>query len=386
MDELIALHTEEYGREPEIVVSAPGSVNVIGEHNDADDGLVLEAAIDRYLSVGISRRQDSSLRFYSSDLHERKRTTIQNLKYRREDRWANYPKGVIYELMQLGYDLDGFDLSVSSEIPHGIGLGSSAAFGVATALALSELFDLDLSEFQIVQSAAMAEVAFLGIETSITDHLVSAVSQEQSAVYLDLRSFKYEHVPVELGGVKLLLTVSNVPNVSYRNELYARREKCRSWFAEMKDDSTGRSFRDISASEFRLISESTPEDVRRLCTHIINENELVEEAKLQLKQGDVEALGKTLNHSHESLRDNYEVSCPEIDWLIKRAGEVEGIYGSRLTGPGFGGCTLSLIREESIPAYRETIEDYERIFGFKPETFVFEPADGVRRAPTLVKP
>ena len=385
MNSLISLHRAEFGREPEVIVSAPGTANLVGEHTDPSDGLVIEAAIDRSLSVAISKRDDSSLRFYAADLNERKRTTIQNLKYRREDRWANYPKGVLFELIQLGYEFSGFDLTVCSDIPPGIGLGSSAAFGVASAMALAELFRIDLSEFQMVQSAAMAELSFMGIETSLSDHLVSAVAEGQRCLYLDLRELNYEFLPYEFGGAQVLLTISNVPNVNPARDLAIRRTKCNDAVAVLKERGLGGALRNMRPEDTRETFDGFSEDVRRICTHVVEENERVRQAKGMLERGEVEQFGKLLSRSQDSLRDNYEVSCPEIDWLIKRAGEIPGVYGSRMTGPGFGGCTISLVRDDAVEAYRSNIEEYERIFGFKPETIVMNAAAGATSETSLVK-
>jgi galactokinase len=385
MNEIRSLHSTEFGREPEVIVSAPGTANLIGEHTDYGDGLVIEAAIDRYLRVAVSRRDDNSLRYYAPDLNERKRTTIQNLKYRREDRWANYPKGVLYELMQLGYEFSGIDLTVTSDIPTGIGLGSSAAFSVASAIALSELFEIELSEFQIVQSAFLSELSFMGIETSITDHLVSAVSRESRCLFVDLRELDYEFLPLDPDDLQILVIVSNVPNVFPAQDLAVRRAKCADCTSFLKQNKLGSSLRDLDPEELRDVLDGLPEDVRRVCSHVVEENDRVRKGVSLLKHRKFEAFGKLMAKSHDSLRDNYEVSCPEIDWLVKRAGEIGGIFGSRMTGPGFGGCTVSLVRKEAIEPYLENIEDYERIFGFKPEWFVMSPAAGVRSASSLAR-
>ena len=383
MDEIRYLHREEFGQEPEVVATAPGTVNLIGEHTGHNDGLVIEAAINRQLSVAVSKRPDNSLRFFAADLLERKRTTIPNLKFRREDRWANYPKGVLYELMQLGYNFSGFDLTISSTIPSGIGLGASAALGVASAIALSELFGADLSEFQVVQSAAMAELSFLNVKTSLTDHLVSTVARERNAVYVDLRDLSYEYVPVEHTDIAVFITISNVPHVSPEKELASRSRKCNECIAQLRDQKSRSSLRDVDSSEIRDTLDGLPEDVRRICSHVAEENKRVIEAQRLLSNRKYEQFGKLMTRSHESLRDNYEVSCPEVDWLVKRATETSGIYGSRMAGPGFGGCTVSIAREDAVPQYLENIEEYERIFGFKPEVMTLAPASGAMKMPSL---
>ncbi|MBN1685985.1 MAG: galactokinase [Spirochaetales bacterium] len=386
MNEIVRFHRDEYGQEPEVIVSAPATINLMGEHTDYSDGKVLEFAVDRYLTVGVSRREDLGLRFYSANLNERKRTTVPNLKYKREDRWANYPKGVLHELLQLGYNIPGMELTISSNIEPGIGMGSSAALGVATAFAVSRLLKTDLSEFQIIQSASMAESSFVGIEQPLSDQLVCTVARKNSLVLLDLQTLDYTYIPFASKDVKLVLTASNVPVVSPYEELQERRTKYAECIALFKDHKLGSRLSEFTAVDLHNSMGMVPEELRRICLHVIEENERVSEAAAYLTRGDLLSLGRLINRSHESLRDNYEVSCPEIDWLVKRAWEIEGVLGSRLVGPGFGGCTLSLIRTDALDDYKTHIKEYDRIFGFSPEVVEIDIVDGVREAPDLVRP
>ena len=385
MNDVVRFHRDEYGQEPEVIVSAPATINMMGEHTDYNDGKVLQFAVDRYLTVSISRREDLGLRFYSANLNERKRTTVPNLKYRREDRWANYPKGVLYELLQLGYNIPGMELTVSSNIEPGIGMGASAALGVATAFAVSRILKADLSEFQVVQSATMAESSFMGIEQPLSDQLVSTVARRDNLVLLDLHTLDYTYIPFVSKEVKLVLTASNVPAVSPYEELRERRNKCAECVALFKDRNLCSRSAELSSVDLHNSTGMVPEELRRICLHVIEENERVSEAAAYLTRGDLVSLGRLLNRSHESLRDNYEVSCPEIDWLVKRAWEIEGVLGCRLAGPGFGGCTLSLIRTDALDDYRTHIKEYDRIFGFSPQVMEIDIVDGVREAPDLVR-
>ncbi len=385
MDDIISLHKTEYGREPTVVATAPATVNLIGEHTDYNNGQVLEFAINRYLTVAISPREDQSLRFYSADLNERKRTTFSNLKYKREDRWANYPKGVLYELGQLGYQLPGIEITISSNIPTGIGLGSSAALGVATACAVSHMLGADMSDFQIIQSAAMAESAFIGIEQPLTDQFVATVARKDNIVLLDLHTLDYEYITFDPDDISLVLTASNVPNVSSYAELRERRMKCGECLDLLKGRRAGMGLPAFTSDDLHNSMGVVPEELRRICMHVIEENERVSDAADFLKRNDLLSFGKLMNRSHESLRDNYEVSCPEIDWLVKRAWEIDGVLGSRLTGPGFGGCTISLLRKERMDEYREKIHEYDRIFGFSPEVFEVEIVSGVHPATEFVR-
>lgn len=378
MNDLQNLHSDEYGSDPDVIVSAPGVVNLIGEHTDYNDGVMIEIGIDRCVSVAMTARDDNVIRFYTADHEERKRTTIPNLKYKREDRWANYPKGVLYEIMQLGYAIQGFDMTIRSAVPSGVGLGSSAGLAIATAVAISELFSIGLSEFQIIQCAAMAESDFMGLGTALSDHLTSAVSRKNSAVFLDLRTLKYEYLDFELDDVELLITNSNVPHAAADPEFQARERMCIEGISYLRQRKAGRGLRDYNIDDLDSSVGLVSEETRRTCVHVMEETERVMEAKKQIEIGNITGLGRLLYQSHESLRDNYEVSCPELDWLVKRAWELDGIFGSRMTGPGFGGCTISLLKEEAIEEYCDRLSDYERIFGFTPEVFTFHPSDGVQ--------
>ncbi len=377
MNDLRALHKNEFGVEPEVIVSAPGTINLMGEHTDYNEGFVLQLGLNRSVSVAISRRKDASLRFFASNFNERKRTTIPNLKFKREDRWANYPKGVLFELLQLGLTFRGVDITISGNVPQGIGLGSSAALEVATAVAMRTLFEFDLSEMQIIQCSSRAETVFMGLDTEITDQFVSCITRKDHAVFLDVRTLEYALIPVDLGDVRVYITNSNVPQVTAEADIKERKAECKECVAFLNKKKPGTSLRDYSVHDLKTSMGWVPEAIRRVCMHVVQENQRVLEARRALLADDALKLGKLMDKSHESLRDYYEVSCPELDWLVKRAVEIDGVMGSRMTGPGFGGCTVTLLKESVVDRYRERLEEYERIFGFTAESFLCEPSDGV---------
>ncbi len=309
---------------------------------------------------------------------ERKKTTIANLKYKREDRWANYIKGVLYEFIQLGYSFKGLDITISGDIPPGIGLGSSAAVGVATAMALRELFDFDMTGIQVVQTAYLSESAFIGNTERLTDQFCIYFAEENSAVFLDVRTLEYANIPFSLSEYKLIITNSNVPVINSEDEIKDRIEECQKCLTVLNSKKQGSSLRDFTQSDLEQSIGMLTESSRRLCLHVIDENQRVLDGKKQLEQKDYLSFGKLLNRSHESLRDNFEVSCPELDWLVKRAAEIDGCSGSRMAGPGFCGCTISLMKEDSFVKYNERLEEYDRIFGFQAEYFICEPAGRAR--------
>jgi galactokinase len=376
MDDLIRYHREEYGQKPEIIAAAPGRINLIGEHTDYNQGFVFPMAIDFYIRTAVSRRKDQHLRFFSTDFQDRKRASINNLRFKKEDRWANYPKGLISVFLSMGYTLGGMNITVQGNVPLGVGLSSSAALEVSTGLAIQKLFGLKLDRQQLAGAAREAENSFVGVHCGIMDQFISSLARQGHAMFLDTRSLDYRQVPLVTDPVKILVTNSNVPRTLLDSEYNQRREECEQCVEILGTRKSGNALRDYSTIDLREIMGLLPESTRKKCLHVVEENERVLEAEQALLKKDLVYFGKLMNRSHESLRDLYEVSCPELDWLVKRAWETEGVYGARMTGAGFGGCTVTLIDEAAIPVYQARIEAYERIFSFKAETFVCEPARG----------
>jgi galactokinase len=351
-------------------------VNLIGEHTDYNDGFVFPMAIDFAVRVAVTRRKDNHLRFYSVDYKDRKRATLPTLRFRKEDRWANYPKGIIAEFLARGHELSGMDITIQGDIPQGAGLSSSAALEVATGIAIQELYGIEIGGEDLARLAQHAENEFVGVKCGIMDQFISRLAKEGHAMLLDARYLTYHFVPLALKSVKILITNSKVPHGLVDSEYNKRREECRKCVEILSVKKPGTALRDYSSNDVRDSMGVIPEGTRKKCLHVVEENQRVLEAEEALKKRDLVTFGKLMNRSHESLRDLYEVSCPELDWLVKRAWETEGAYGSRLTGAGFGGCTVTLIEEEAIPLYREHIVQYERIFGFRPEIYICKPSSG----------
>jgi galactokinase len=379
MKKIFSLHKEEYGTEPEVVTSAPGKINLMGEYTEFSEGYVLSVAIDRYVEVAISRRTDNSLRFYSVNYDERKKTTISNLKKKKEDRWANYPKGVISSLLRIGCILKGVDITIMGNIPEGIGLASSSALAIALTVALKKLFELELSEVQIIEAARQSESVFLGQKTGISSFLLAYYAKEGQAMFLDTRSLEYEYIPMEFNDFSFLITDTRIPpsliEIDDEIDYY---EDFKSIVNVLSFKKSGSSLRDFTKNDLSLSIDGVSEDTRRRSMHIMDENQRVLDMKSFLIQSDMIMCGRLLSRSHESLRNQFDVSCPELDWLVKRAQETQGVYGSRLTGKGYGGCTVTLIENDKIPIYEEHLEEYERIFGFKAEDFICKPSMGVK--------
>ncbi|MCL2792865.1 MAG: galactokinase [Spirochaetaceae bacterium] len=364
MEKIINLHRDEYGSDPEIVVEAPGALTIMGNHVDSDDGFMIQAALDMKIYVSMSKRKDNSLRFYAVDFDERKRTSAANIKYKKEDRWANYIKSVLFSMENSGFSVKGLDITVTGNIPHAIGLASSSAMESAIILALSKLYELNLPKEEIIKIIYNGEERFLNSNKAPSGIYSSFFGKKDNFLFIDLRYATVDYLPFTLKDSSFIITLSNVPLIQIEKEIEDRRKDINKCVDKLNSLRYGTSLRDYNKSDLANGIGTVSEQTRRRCTHVVDEIARTEEAKIAIKKNDMATLGRLMNRSHESLRDNFEVSCPEIDWLVKRAQEIEGVYGSKITGTGFGGCTLTLLKNSSIDRYRERLEEYERIFGF----------------------
>jgi galactokinase len=380
------IHRKEYEldadrSEPVVIAEAPGRVHYLGEHGEPKAGLFLSSAIDRCIRVAVSLRKDNSLRFYAADLGERKRTTLVNLKFKREDRWANYIKVAIHVFAELGYPVKGLNFTIAGDIPQQVGLASSSAIEVAAAVALKGFFKAPVSEKELLNRLIVSRIAFFGKNLNPVDYLIVLSAKKDQFLIVDESSMEVRRVKSSLSKYKILIMDSKVPRMGVEDELNQRRQDIKKGLELLSHKKKGASFRDYATVDLVESMGNLPEEIRRRSMHIVQELRRVDDAGEALKKADLPGLSKIIFHSHESLRDLYEVSCPEIDWLVKRAQEIDGILGSRMTGQGFGGCTYTIIKEEAIEEYKRRLEDYERIFGFHPVIYEVKPATGARLIP-----
>ncbi|MDR3341312.1 MAG: galactokinase [Treponema sp.] len=380
------IHRKEYEldadrSEPIVIAEAPGRVHYLGEHGEPKAGLFFSSAIDRYVRVAVSIRKDNSLRFYAADPGERKRTTLINLKYKREDRWANYIKVAIQVFAELGCPVKGLNFTLSGDIPQQIGLASSQAIEVAAVVALRGFFAVDISDEDLLNRLISAKEVFFGKNTNAVDYIIAMSAEKDHFLVVDEATLDLRTVESSFAAYKILIMDSRVPRMGVEDELKHRRQDIKKGLELLAKKKPGDSFRDFAAADLIDSLGNFPEELRRRSMHIVQELRRVYDAEDALKKADFPALSKIIFHSHESLRDLYEVSCPEIDWLVKRAQEIEGVLGSRMTGQGFGGCTYTIIKEDAIEEYRRRLEDYERIFGFHPIIYEVQPAAGARLVP-----
>lgn len=369
MKDIFAVHLAEYEAPPACVASAPATVKLLGEHTAASDGIVLAAAISFDMKVAVSQRKDASMRFFASDLGERKRASTGTLKYKREDRWANNVKSV-YDYFSKLYDFQGrgINVTISGNVPQGLGLGISAAINMATALALKTLFGLSIKNDELAELACKAQSAFMEKPAPLYDYLAGTAPGIRSLSIIDMRIPRRRAVQFLDERWNLVLTDSRVPRGSAEAELKQRAEDCRKCLLHISPRG-GKTMRDVRITDLDDLMGVLPESVRRRCIHIVEEMSRVLEAEDALSRRDAPAFGRIMNKSQASLRNHYEISCPEVDWLAKRSLEIDGILCSRMTGPGFGGCIFSVMKTDALEEYKKRLEEYERIFGFKAQIY-----------------
>ena len=379
------IHRNEYEIEndrartnPVIIVEAPGRIHFLGEE---ESGFFISAAIDRYIELAVSLRKDNSFRFYASDLDERKRSTIVNLKYKREDRWANYLKTAIFLFHNLGYPIKGLNISFCGNIPQNIGLASSIAIETAAAVALKSLLKAQISDMELAQKLQETHSALFNHYVSLVDYQTCIFARKDQFLLLDNSSGEVKKIKSPFSRFNFLLVDSRVPRFGAEGELASRHADSLKGLEFLSQKLDGASFRDIASTDVLESLGDFPEQIRRRSMHIVEEIHRVNDAIDALQRCDLASLAKIIFHSHESLRDLYEITCPEVDWLVKRAQEMEGAAGSRMTGLGFGGCIYTIIRREIAEEYKKRLEEYERIFGFRPVIYDIKLAAGVRVVP-----
>jgi len=381
MQKIVSFHTGEYETGPEVTVSVPGRFHLLGEHTWFAKGNTLSMAINHNLFLCASARSDQNYRLYSVSLGERKKISASNLKYRKEDRWANSVKAVIFSFMEYGIQIPGLNFTILSEIPADAGLGTPNALKVATALALRKLFAPTLNDATMVALLERANTHFLKTYAHRADILCALTAKSGYCVRTDHHKVIADLIPFPQEGYSIILTDSRVPRLLAREELGCRIQECIRAYEIVKTDPDAPSDFNQMTEEILEEINDIPESVRRRVIFIIRESESVREAVHALTNHEYVTFSRIVNRSHEGLRDRFEISCPELDWLVKRALEfvipdAPDLICSRMTGRGFGGCTYAIIRSSDEQSYLQKMEEYERIFGFKPIRYTVRPSDG----------
>ena len=364
------------------VAQAPGRIHFLGEHGNLGTGLYLSAAIDRCIKVAVSPRKDNSLRFYAPDLGERKRTTLASLKYKREDRWANYAKVALQIFVDMGVPVKGLNFTVMGDIPQHVGLASSSAIEVASAVALRGLLKAKMGEADLARRLADVHLLYFEKDPGLVDYLVGLSARNDQFLVVDESNLSVTRIKSPFSRCKIVITDSRVPRIGVEAELDARTDNVAAALGMLSQGRKGASLREFAALDLMESMGNLPEKVRRRSLHVVQEIQRVADAADLLRRADMAGFSRLIFHSHEGLRDLYEISCPEIDWMVKRAQETPGVYGARMAGHGFGGCTYAVACGSAADDYRQRLEDYERIFGFHPLIHEVKFATGGRLVPS----
>ena len=364
---------------------APGRVNLIGEHTDYNGGHVFPCALTLG-TYGLARkREDRTLRFYSVNFEKLGvvETSLDDLVPHKEASWTNYPKGVMWAFEKRGYRLDhGLDILIWGNIPNGSGLSSSASLEVLTGVILKDIFGFDqVSMVDIALIGQDAENNFNGCNCGIMDQFASAMGKKDHAIFLDTNTLNYEYAPVVLEDAKIVITNSKVKHSLVDSAYNDRRNESETALRELQTEVEIQTLGDLTEEEFEIHKNAIQDPIRqKRAKHAVYENQRTIRAVEALKNNDVELFGKLMNASHQSLRDDYEVSCEEIDILVDLAQAMPGVLGSRITGGGFGGCTVSIVKNDTVDRFVEEIgKAYQEKVGHEAEFYVVEIGDGAGR-------
>jgi galactokinase len=376
--ELSEIFETQFKRKNTLVAQAPGRVNLIGEHTDYNDGFVFPAAIDRYITILASPREDEVVQAFSVDYDQCNSFRLSSIEPSQEAPWSNYLRGVYQQFLNRGFRPLGADLVLSGNVPLGAGLSSSAALEVVTAETVRVLSAVEISGVELALLCQAAEHDFVGVQCGIMDQFVSALAQQGKALFVDCRDLSYRPVPLR-DDLSVVVCDSKVQRKLDSSEYNKRRSECES-SVEILAEKVGeiKALRDVSQEQLETHKNLLPDLLYRRAHHVVSENERVLKAIDLLERGEVEQFGELLYQSHISLRDDYEVSCEELDILVELASDAPGVLGSRMTGAGFGGCTVSLVNASASEAFCEFVRrGYKDRTGIEANAYVCDPSAGV---------
>lgn len=364
---------------------SPGRVNLIGEHTDYNGGHVFPCALTLGTYGAARKREDNKIHFYSMNLNSFGvvEASLDDLTNKKEYNWANYPLGVVWAFKEKGHTItSGFDMVIWGNIPNGSGLSSSASLEVLTGVILTDLFEIkDLSMTDLALIGQYSENNFNGCNCGIMDQFAVAMGKKDHAIFLDTSDLSYEYAPCVLDGAKIVITNSKVKHSLVDSAYNDRRNECAAALKALQSELDIQALGDLTPEEFEAHKSLIKDEIQlQRAKHAVYENQRTIDAVTALKAGDIESFGKLMNQSHISLRDDYDVSCEEIDILVDLAWKIPGVLGSRITGGGFGGCTVSIVKNESVDTFIETIgKTYLEKVGHEAEFYTVDIGDGASR-------
>jgi galactokinase len=350
--------------------SAPGRVNLIGEHTDYNEGFVLPIAIEKKIIMLGQLRRDRLVQIFDLGYKAEAKFSLDNLSPYKKDTWVNYLMGAMDEMQKAGYPLQGANLIFISDIPKGAGLSSSAALEVVTALTMEKLNSLEIEPAKMARLCQQAENNFVGVACGIMDQYVSRLGQKNYALLIDCRSNDYELIPFKDHNYQVVICNSKIQRGLVNSEYNKRREECKraAEFFNHKLKREIRALRDVTINEYKKYQAQLPEVIARRAKHVISENYRVQAGAQALRMGNYSAFGQLMIESHQSLKEDYEVSCAELDILVNLALKQKGVLGARMTGAGFGGCTVNLIEKNYVDAFKKNIKnEYKKITAINPD-------------------
>ena len=355
------------------VVMAPGRVNLIGEYTDFNDGFVLPMTVDRGVYIGIRPRRDDRVSVISLKFNETVTYDLGAFAQPKAGHWSCYVLGVVEELRLLGLIPSGFEAVIDGNLNLGAGLSSSAAVETATALALQAIFKFAMPRADIAALCQRVEHRYAGVMCGIMDQFASGLGRANYALMLDCRSLSHVDIPISLGDHRIVIISSEVKRELASSAYNERRAQCEEGVTLFQQsDPSVRALRDVTLDQVKAHESELSDVVRRRCSHVVSENMRVLNASAALGGGDLEAFGALMNASHQSLRDDFEVSCDELDCLVDIAQGTAGVLGSRMTGAGFGGCTVTLVHQDAIESLKAQLFAYTKRFGLNPGIFILQ--------------
>ncbi|MFZ0418501.1 MAG: galactokinase [Candidatus Sulfotelmatobacter sp.] len=359
---------------------APGRVNLIGEHTDYNDGFVLPAAIGFSCWISIARRNDRKFVLYSENFDESVEAHLDNLTHRCTGNWQDYPLGVAWALQQAGYHLNGADIYILGEVPLGAGLSSSAAVEVSVGYALLDIAGHDVEPTKLALLCQQAENEFVGARCGIMDQFVSCHGRSGAALFLDCRSLDFHYVPIP-PAMRLVICNTMVRHNLSAGKYNARREECEAGVHLLSKRLPGiRALRDVSIATLESNRDLLGETIYKRCRHVVSENRRTQNAATAFQTGDIGALQGLMTASHQSLRDDFEVSCRELDLMVEIAMRQSGVLGARMTGGGFGGCTINLVNAAHADDFcQQVAAEYEAATGLHPDIYISEASQGAEK-------
>lgn len=374
---------DTFGSNSEQIYSfhSPGRVNLIGEHTDYNGGYVFPCALSFGTYAVARKRNDDKMVFATTNFDLKVETNINNNKYVKEDEWANYPKGVVDQFLKAGLKIGGFEIMFSGNIPNGSGLSSSASLELATSVVLNELFNLNQKMIDMVKLSQNAENQFVGLNCGIMDQFAVGMGKKDNAMFLNCRTLDYSYVPIILKDEKIIISNTHKRRGLADSKYNERRAECEQAVKALKAVIDIECLADLTVEQFEknksAIKNST---VMKRAEHVVYENDRTFKAVEMLKAGDIKGFGMLMNSSHNSLRDLYEVTGLELDTLVDEARKIDGTIGSRMTGAGFGGCTVSIVKNNSVDKFiQEVGKNYNIKTGLNAEFYIAEIGDGAKK-------